>query len=40
LKDKLDRRNSAAHPSGTKVDKLQAEEYISNLIQNAMFKIA
>jgi len=29
LNDKLEKRNSAAHPSGSIVDKLQAEAYIS-----------
>lgn len=39
LSDKLAKRNSAAHPSGSIVDKLQAEAYISDLINNAMLKI-
>jgi hypothetical protein len=39
LTDKLDKRNSAAHPSGSTVDKLQAEAFISDLIRNAMVKI-
>lgn len=39
LNDKLDKRNSAAHPSGSTIDKLQAEAYISDLIKNAMIKI-
>src|SRR5262249_39774384 len=39
LGEKLDKRNSAAHPSGSKIDKLQAEAYISDLINNAMLKL-
>jgi len=39
LNDKLDKRNSAAHPSGSTIDKLQAEAYISDLIKNGMLKI-
>jgi len=39
LTDKLDKRNSAAHPSGSKLDKLQAEAFISDLVNNAMLKI-
>ena len=35
----LGKRNSAAHPSGTKVDKLQAEAFVSDVINNAMLKI-
>ena len=40
LKDKLEKRNSAAHPSGSTVDQMQAEAYISDLINNAVLKIA
>lgn len=39
LVDKLNKRNRAAHPSGLDIDKLQAEAYISDLIQNAMMKV-
>lgn len=39
LSDKLDKRNSAAHPSGSSFDKLQTEAYISDLINNAVLKI-
>lgn len=39
LTEKLDKRNSAAHPSGSTFDKLQAEAYISDLIKNGMLKI-
>ncbi len=37
--DKLNKRNSAAHPSGSTIDKLQAEAFISDLIKNGMTKI-
>jgi hypothetical protein len=40
LNDKLDKRNSAAHPSGSRFNKMQAEEFISDLIENAVLKIA
>jgi hypothetical protein len=40
MKEKLDKRNLAAHPSGIVFNQLQAEEYISDLIQNAVLKIA
>ena len=40
LKEKLDKRNSAAHPSGSTFDQMQAEAYISDLIQNAVLKIS
>ena len=39
LKDKLDRRNSAAHPSGSTFNKLQAEEFITDLVNNALLKV-
>ena len=39
LVDSLNTRNSAAHPSGSQFNKLQAEQYISHLITNAMLKI-
>ncbi len=39
LEEKLDKRNSAAHPSGSRIDKLQTEAFISDLINNAMLKI-
>lgn len=38
LVDKLDKRNTAAHPSGASVDKLQAEAFISDLVKNALLK--
>ncbi len=37
--DKLNKRNSAAHPSGSTIDKLQAEAFISDLIKNGMTKV-
>jgi hypothetical protein len=40
LADKLDKRNTAAHPSGATVDKLQAEAFISDLVKNALLKFA
>jgi hypothetical protein len=39
LVDSLNKRNSAAHPSGSQFNKLQAEAYISDLINNAMLKV-
>lgn len=39
LKEKLDRRNIAAHPSGIKITQLTAEEYITDLIENVVLKI-
>jgi hypothetical protein len=39
LKEKLDKRNSSAHPSGARIDKLQTEAFISDLLNNAMLKI-
>lgn len=39
LNEKLKKRNLAAHPSGLTFGQLQAEEYISDLIQNAVLKI-
>ncbi len=39
LEDKLGRRNSAAHPSGVKIEQLQAEEFIDDLVKNVVVKI-
>lgn len=39
LKEKLDKRNLAAHPSGIGFNQLQVEEYISDLIQNVVLKV-
>lgn len=39
LEEKLGRRNSAAHPSGVKIEQLQAEEFIDDLVKNVVLKI-
>jgi hypothetical protein len=39
LKAKLDRRNSAAHPSSVKIDQLQAEEFIDDIVKNVVLKL-
>jgi hypothetical protein len=39
LKAKLDRRNSAAHPSSVKIDQLQAEEFIDDIVKNVILKL-
>lgn len=39
LKDKLGRRNSAAHPSSVKIGQLQAEEFIDDLVKNVVLKL-
>jgi hypothetical protein len=39
LDQKLDRRNSAAHPSSVKIGQLQAEEYIDDLVTNVVLKL-
>lgn len=39
LKEKLDRRNISAHPSGIAVSQLTAEEFIRNLIENVVLKL-
>lgn len=38
LKEKLDRRNIAAHPSGIAISQLTAEEYVRDLIENVVLK--
>jgi hypothetical protein len=38
LKEKLDKRNTAAHPSTVKISPHTAEEYIIDLISNAILK--
>jgi hypothetical protein len=38
LKEKLDRRNIAAHPSGVVVSQPTAEEFIKDLIENVVLK--
>jgi len=39
LKEKLDRRNSAAHPSDVEFGQLQAEHFIDDLIKNVVLKL-
>jgi len=39
LKEKLDRRNVAAHPSGVATSQLTAEEFIQDLIENVVLKL-
>jgi hypothetical protein len=39
LDEKLGRRNSAAHPSGIKLEQLQAEEFIDDLVKNVVLKV-
>ncbi len=39
LEEKLGRRNSAAHPSGVKIEQLQAEEFIDDLVKNVVLKL-
>jgi hypothetical protein len=39
LKAKLDRRNSAAHPSTVKIDQLQAEEFIDDIVKNVVLSL-
>lgn len=39
LKEKLDRRNIAAHPNDIVFTPLQAEEFISDLVNNAVLKL-
>ncbi len=38
LKEKLDRRNIAAHPSGVGISQLTAEEFIHDLVENVVLK--
>lgn len=39
LKAKLDRRNSAAHPSFITISQLQAEEFIDDIVKNVVLKL-
>ena len=39
LKEKLNRRNIAAHPSGVQTTQLTAEEFIRDLVENVVLKI-
>jgi hypothetical protein len=40
LKEKLDRRNIAAHPSGIVTSQPTAEEFIKDLVENVVLKLA
>jgi hypothetical protein len=40
LKEKLDRRNIAAHPSGVTTSQPTAEEFIKDLIENVVLKLS
>src|ERR1017187_5751256 len=39
LDEKLGRRNSAAHPSGVRIEQLQAEDFIDDLVKNVVLKL-
>jgi hypothetical protein len=39
LKEKLDRRNMAAHPSTVVISKLQAEDFIHDLVVNVLLRL-
>ncbi len=39
LKEKLDRRNKAAHPTGTAILQPTAEDVIADLIENVVLKL-
>jgi hypothetical protein len=39
LDEKLGKRNSAAHPSGIRIGKLQAENFIDEIVKNVVLKI-
>ena len=39
LKEKLDRRNIAAHPSGAVTSQPTAEEFIKDLVENVVLKL-
>lgn len=39
LKEKLDRRNASAHPSGIAITQLTAEEFIRDLVDNVVLKL-
>ncbi len=38
LKEKLDRRNTAAHPSNVAISRLTAEDFVFDLVQNVVLK--
>jgi hypothetical protein len=40
LKEKLDRRNMAAHPSGVDISPLTTEDFITDLLQNVVLRLA
>ena len=40
MKEKLEKRNAAAHPSDVEITQAQAEVYIDDLIRNAALKIS
>lgn len=40
LEEKLKRRNMAAHPSNVSIAKFQAEDFISDLVNNVILKLA
>lgn len=39
LQEKLTRRNIAAHPSTVSITQLQAEDFISDLVENVILKL-
>lgn len=39
LEEKLGKRNSAAHPSAVKIERLQAESFIDDLVKNVVLKL-
>jgi len=39
LREKLDKRNSAAHPSNVSIGQLQAEAFIDDLVRNVVLKL-
>lgn len=39
LREKLDGRNSAAHPSGVVISQLKAESYIDDLVRNVVLRL-
>lgn len=39
MKEKLDRRNIAAHPSGVEISQLSAEDFIRDLVVNVVLKV-
>jgi len=40
LTDKLGRRNSAAHPSSVRIEQLQTEAFVDDLIKNVVLKLS